>query len=74
MSKFDHLDIPRYIIEIGDKVIMCNQHPWAGQVGKVVRMEKIKLLGFNRPVVRLNIGQEVFIMADGDARIIEKAS
>lgn len=58
--------------EVGQKV-MLKDHPWKGELGIVVRLQKIHVLNKVRPVVRLEAipGQECFIMRDDQAEIVE---
>lgn len=40
-------------MEVGQKVILKGDHPWKGEVGTIVRFEKMKALNKVRPVVHL---------------------
>jgi len=74
-KKSDWIDISpnKHNFEVGDTVKFTDQHPWRGQLGKIISFEKIGQR-YERPKVELLTvpNQEVFIMADGDAVIIDK--
>ncbi len=59
-------------LEVGQTIIM-KKGPWKGELGTVVRIEKIHVLNKIRPVVRLlNIlNQECFIMSDDQAELVK---
>lgn len=48
-------------IKIGDRVLLIGSHPWAGHAGEFVRQEEVAGFGL-RPVIRLDSGQECFVM------------
>lgn len=48
-------------IEIGQRVLITGDHPWAGHAGEFVRKEEIPFIG-ERPVVKLDGGVECFVM------------
>lgn len=50
------------IIKLGQRVLLTGDHPWAAHTGVFVREEEIKMLGLIRPVVKLDNGQEFFVM------------
>lgn len=66
--------ILKRVFEVGQTVIMNDQHPWMGHRGKIVAIENVGLkslgMGEPRPRVKLDNGTECFIMDDFDARII----
>jgi hypothetical protein len=49
------------LIKLGDRVLITGSHPWAGHTGEFVRQENVQGFGI-RPVVRLDSGQEIFVM------------
>lgn len=49
------------LIKLGERVLIIGDHPWTGHTGEFVRQEHIEGFGI-RPVVRLDSGQEVFVM------------
>lgn len=49
-------------IKLGQRVLLLPPHPWAGHAGEFVREEYIETLGIIRPVVKLDSGQECFVM------------
>jgi hypothetical protein len=58
-------------IRIGQRVVLTNSHPWAGHAGEVIRTEFIETLQYSRPVVRLDNGQECFVMRPDQWRKID---
>ena len=58
-------------MKVGDRVLMCGDHCWAGYSGVVVRFEVVHLfpeLG-PRPVIKLDSGQETFAMDDSEVQV-----
>lgn len=49
-------------MKTGQRVVLIGNHPWAGHAGEYVRDELIETLGSTWPVVRLDSGQECFVM------------
>lgn len=49
-------------MKTGQRVILLEPHPWANHAGEYVRDELIHTLGITRPIVRLDNGQECFVM------------
>jgi hypothetical protein len=57
-------------LKVGDQVVIVGNHPWSGSTGEVVAIQEV--MGKPRPRVRLHAnGHEVFIMKDGEARVLE---
>jgi hypothetical protein len=45
--------------EVGERVRLRGDHPWAGYSGTVARFEAVS--GVRAPIVRLDNGMEVFV-------------
>lgn len=52
----------RQSIKLGQRVLITGDHPWAGHTGEFIREEFISVLRVTRPVVKLDNGQECFVM------------
>lgn len=57
-------------MKVGDTVLLCGSHPFAGHKGEIVAIQEV--MGLPRPRVRIFDMQdhEVFVMRQGDLAVL----
>ncbi len=60
-------------MKVGDTVLLCGSHPFAGKKGEIVAIQEV--MGLPRPRVRIFDMQdhEVFVMRQGDLAVLRPA-
>ena len=65
---------PASKLAVGTRVYLRGDHPWAGNMGTLVRHEKIHVLPWlgECPVVKLDNGHESFVTKPEEMQVMEK--
>ena len=61
------------IPKVGDRVLLADDHPWAGHTGTVTGWEILGLMGYKAPRIELDNGRSVFATDPRQVQVVKQS-